>query len=369
MQPDRTMSDFYCKICDSHMNSEQMWESHVSGKRHLKNVKKEPGEMPSKVKSLKVFESPKLMEVVKNVHEPLVGLGFMTELQRADPCLNPSYTCHLCQANLTWSVVIDHILGTKHRLAYMKAVDPEEYNVINNIELKKTSLDKLVEDRARNYEYKRGCGTMEVKIEKPKVAPPPPKREKVDDAVPARSSTVYYSEDRAEKKIVPTEYDSNRRRERSRSPQHRYPSSSSYKSKKYSSPDRWRHDLYSPERRSPSPRPPYPAFSSGVPDIENMSMADRMNVLRALSRDIILVSKDEVRKVKAVITFLSKGLLQYKINHLPPEVQNKLAHFLVRGKIRSFVRELRPCLSQIFDGVSALTSHHRRSSSSKKHSH
>lgn len=38
--PYRTKSDFCCTICNAHMNSIQMWESHIRGKRHLKNSKK-----------------------------------------------------------------------------------------------------------------------------------------------------------------------------------------------------------------------------------------------------------------------------------------------------------------------------------------
>lgn len=38
--PYRTKSDFCCTICNAHMNSIQMWESHIRGKRHLKNCKK-----------------------------------------------------------------------------------------------------------------------------------------------------------------------------------------------------------------------------------------------------------------------------------------------------------------------------------------
>lgn len=36
-----SMDEYYCKLCKAHMNSEDMWESHISGKRHLKNVRKE----------------------------------------------------------------------------------------------------------------------------------------------------------------------------------------------------------------------------------------------------------------------------------------------------------------------------------------
>ncbi|GBL76531.1 hypothetical protein AVEN_53271-1 [Araneus ventricosus] len=34
--PSRQFGDLYCVLCDSHMNSEQMWENHIKGKRHLK---------------------------------------------------------------------------------------------------------------------------------------------------------------------------------------------------------------------------------------------------------------------------------------------------------------------------------------------
>lgn len=46
--PDHSTSDFYCAVCDSHMNSVQVWESHIQGKRHVKNLKKESGAAPIK---------------------------------------------------------------------------------------------------------------------------------------------------------------------------------------------------------------------------------------------------------------------------------------------------------------------------------
>ncbi|GIY71137.1 hypothetical protein CEXT_708921 [Caerostris extrusa] len=38
--PNTMFSDFYCNLCDAHMNNRIMWESHIVGKRHLKNQKK-----------------------------------------------------------------------------------------------------------------------------------------------------------------------------------------------------------------------------------------------------------------------------------------------------------------------------------------
>ncbi|KAG8177972.1 hypothetical protein JTE90_012658 [Oedothorax gibbosus] len=51
---DRSKGDYLCRLCDSHMNNINMWEQHIRGQRHAKNVKKLPGESLCKMKSVKL---------------------------------------------------------------------------------------------------------------------------------------------------------------------------------------------------------------------------------------------------------------------------------------------------------------------------
>lgn len=277
MKPDRSMTDFYCRICDAHMYSEETWEAHVTGKRHLKNVTKPVGEMPSKMRALKISKRARLMDVIKDIEEPVVGLDFMTELERADRCLKPSYTCHLCQANLTWSVVIDHILDTKHRIAYIKAVDREAYDQIVSLQLSKDNFDRLIEDQAAVYEHERGKGTMEVKIEKPKMTLPPPRQQKLDFG-PAFSRLGKITP-----RVSPERHSRSRSRCRSQSSSPEYYSRAT--KQRYVSSQRHSRN-YSPESsRSESSRTSTShaaASSRGLPDPDHLTMTEKTNLLRNL---------------------------------------------------------------------------------------
>lgn len=306
---DRTKADYYCKICDSHMNSEQMWENHVQGKRHLKNIKKDPGEPPSKVKAVRTDLTPKINKILDTIREPVVGLDYMCELQRAESYLDPTYSCFLCHATCTVSSVVDHILGTKHRLAYLKEVNPSEYSLVEEMKLKKSGLTSISEDYAREYERKRGRGRMEVKIEKPKMAPPPSKKERrffEDDD----DDDLYYR-----RRPLSPPMGSDWRRER----------------------DRWSPPLSSlPSRimQSAYMSPPQP------PNYAAMSMKEKMHVLRQVCNNLIVVCESEGMEIMEVINSLTQSLLQYKIRVLPPQLQDTLARHIISGDTQALENTL-----------------------------
>jgi hypothetical protein len=75
--PDHTYGDYYCRICDSHMNSDGMWEAHITGKRHLKNLKKTTPE----TKYDDLDEESSILYEIRNVKDAVVGLSYIQEIR------------------------------------------------------------------------------------------------------------------------------------------------------------------------------------------------------------------------------------------------------------------------------------------------
>lgn len=227
--PDRSYGDYYCKICDSHMNSDNMWEAHVTGKRHIKNVKK--GDTDSKYEDLENEESNIKYEI-RNVRDPIIGLSYIHEIRRREPNVPPLYNCFLCHASIaTVPLVIEHVISMKHRLNYIKENNPEEYQLLDATNLKKGHMEPLVLEAATRMEEKDGRGTVKVKQEKKKAPPTftwgkgyeaePDEREFLPRNNPhIENESVWRSLDplshiQGDRKIMPS---STGRRERSKSP-------------------------------------------------------------------------------------------------------------------------------------------------------
>lgn len=127
--PDTSRSGYYCKYCKSHMMDKRMWDQHIRGTRHLKNVQKMPGMYPSKCKTVSVHvRKARLLEKLKKVFEPVVGLDQIEELQNHET-KSETYKCFLCGGCFSCSAIIDHLLCTKHRVKYLDYIDhPKRIN-------------------------------------------------------------------------------------------------------------------------------------------------------------------------------------------------------------------------------------------------
>ncbi|XP_042909558.1 uncharacterized protein [Parasteatoda tepidariorum] len=166
--PDRSFGDLYCKACDSHMNSEQMWEAHIQGKRHQKHTKKgDHGEMKYEI----LKEDPLILPEIKKSSEPIIGLQHCCEIRRLEG--KPIYNCFLCSANVpNGQFLIEHVIGLKHRMAYLKEHDPVKHDLIDKTNLKKGMIEPVVAECIRLHQDKHGTGTMQVKLDlsKPSVS-------------------------------------------------------------------------------------------------------------------------------------------------------------------------------------------------------
>ncbi|GBM19708.1 hypothetical protein AVEN_865-1 [Araneus ventricosus] len=117
----RDYSDFYCKVCDSHMNNYSIWESHARGKKHAKNKKKaEEGSLTIN----NIIEAPHgtishLEEMILEECGPndiIVGLNFIRENQGENGDL---YNCYLCGSVCPTIDIIDHLYLKKHKTKYL----------------------------------------------------------------------------------------------------------------------------------------------------------------------------------------------------------------------------------------------------------
>ncbi|KAL8618017.1 hypothetical protein ACOMHN_021737 [Nucella lapillus] len=142
----------YCDLCELHLPSAHMLWRHMSGKKHMKALKAmDAGRpLPKKIQERKA-ENPSSSSVGEEVSsieksfasltadEPVVGLGFVVETFDQSEDL---FICELCGSKCNQNNMVLHVIGLKHRMAYLKRCDPERY-----ARLKKTQKrSKLTED-------------------------------------------------------------------------------------------------------------------------------------------------------------------------------------------------------------------------------
>ncbi|CAL1295290.1 unnamed protein product [Larinioides sclopetarius] len=160
----RDFSDFYCKVCDSHMNNYSMWESHARGKRHAKNKKKAPIGL---VTNSNFVEAPRgtishLEEMIYEQCGPndiIVGLNFIRENQGENGDL---YNCYLCGSVCPTIDIVDHLYLKKHKTKYLeKMLSDGFYNAINEISslpIGETAREGLIDDECEKLMIELGRG-------------------------------------------------------------------------------------------------------------------------------------------------------------------------------------------------------------------
>ncbi|CAL1295301.1 unnamed protein product [Larinioides sclopetarius] len=157
----RDYSDFYCKVCDSHMNNYAMWESHARGKRHAKNKKKaeEGGGMNSNFIEAPCGTISHLEEMIIEQCDPsdiIVGLNFIRENRGENGDL---YNCFLCGSVCTTIDIIDHLYLKKHKTKYLEKMASDGHhnaiNEINSLPIGESAREGLVDDECimmlKNY--------------------------------------------------------------------------------------------------------------------------------------------------------------------------------------------------------------------------
>ncbi|XP_035234249.1 uncharacterized protein LOC118206091 [Stegodyphus dumicola] len=161
---DPSRPDFYCALCDAHMNNKNMWQAHITGKRHLKNMRKQamsPAQKSSE--QTKISSKPaKLMSSLAKIDEPIVGLDYIRETQI--PGIGENYSCFLCGASCSSKDIIEHLLLTKHRRKYLEIIKHPDFQLISSLQMSTTSKDPLIIEACRKALLQHGPGKIEVVI-------------------------------------------------------------------------------------------------------------------------------------------------------------------------------------------------------------
>ncbi|XP_077971430.1 uncharacterized protein LOC144425739 [Styela clava] len=149
--------EFYCDLCNISCTSQIVLDTHLIGKKHLKNVNKlkqntlafrnrnHPPSVPSH--GGKVAEIQKKFEQLSE-KQPVVGLEYVTEYQRSNGASH-RYFCELCEYRGLHAEILDHVITRNHRLRYMRSHFFDIYYKITNFPsfknmMRPSEADKLL---------------------------------------------------------------------------------------------------------------------------------------------------------------------------------------------------------------------------------
>ncbi|XP_029445825.1 uncharacterized protein LOC115084727 [Rhinatrema bivittatum] len=108
---------FFCQICQVPCLSESVLQLHYRGARHKKREKAMKSEiflgitMSNQIKSLADY-------IKEPSREPLIGLEYVVE-HRTPGKKTPTYNCELCEYKTELAPIVQHLIGFKHRKAYI----------------------------------------------------------------------------------------------------------------------------------------------------------------------------------------------------------------------------------------------------------
>ncbi|GBM24209.1 hypothetical protein AVEN_4959-1 [Araneus ventricosus] len=165
---DTKYADFHCTVCDSHMNNIAMWEAHIRGKRHLKNMKKDTQGVAA---TNKYIEAPpgtvsnlvKQIDKVCTSGEIIVGLKYIRENQGKN---GNQYNCFPCGGCCSDIDIVDHILSMKHKIKYLEKMDVDGFKnsitEINNIQVSNYYRERMVDEECQKMVHEYGLGKPKV---------------------------------------------------------------------------------------------------------------------------------------------------------------------------------------------------------------
>lgn len=148
--------EFYCDLCDISCTSQVVLDTHLIGKKHMKNVnklkhnteafktKRNPNFLPH---SGKIANIQKKFDELSEI-EPIVGLEYITEYQKTNGG-DHRYLCELCEFRSNASEMLEHVVTRNHRLRFMRSHFFDIYYKITNFPsfenvMKPSQADKLL---------------------------------------------------------------------------------------------------------------------------------------------------------------------------------------------------------------------------------
>ncbi|XP_046549549.1 uncharacterized protein LOC124259455 [Haliotis rubra] len=151
-------SEFTCKLCDARCTSAVTFQSHLAGSKHKNNVeaakkgtkiilKSRKKTRPSLISLDRTSKIEKLFESVTDC--AVLGLEYLTEFQKLDPKAVTMCVCNLCESKVDENMVVSHIIGTKHKLNYMKEKHPNAFEHFKKFSGKKSQQSAFAEELAR----------------------------------------------------------------------------------------------------------------------------------------------------------------------------------------------------------------------------
>lgn len=154
------ISGFYCNVCNISMVSENNWNMHLIGQKHIKNTRKSQGKFPSRKKPNLVPDArPSLMDKLERLSEVVVGLDMVKETHDLD-APGPMYTCMLCLHNATSITIIDHILTLKHRIKFLEKIQHPILQTLKGVD--KYNLHMIIKNVCAEIEAQQGRGALSV---------------------------------------------------------------------------------------------------------------------------------------------------------------------------------------------------------------
>ncbi|GFQ78802.1 uncharacterized protein TNCT_593341 [Trichonephila clavata] len=180
---DTSAGDYHCIICDCHMTGISAWEAHVTGKRHLKKIKKCP---QGPVINSKFVEAPpgtvsdleKMLED-RNTDptEVIFGLQYIRE-NRGE--MGNQYNCFPCGNCSSAIDIIPHVISLRHKMKCLETMHSE--GKVNNImsikalQVSEYCKENLVDEECCKVLSKFGAGKPVVYIAKDPITGKPIQR-------------------------------------------------------------------------------------------------------------------------------------------------------------------------------------------------
>ncbi|KAL8618018.1 hypothetical protein ACOMHN_021738 [Nucella lapillus] len=170
-------NEFTCELCDIKTTGDKALRAHESGRLHkavqeaVDNGTSLPQRIYSKlgpktkvpatlkpaiavVLDLKPVSGPSvLLDLLKNVPDAVVGTAFIKEGRSGK---QPSFLCMTCESMCDAAGIMSHIVGSKHRMKYLRAHQATIYEHVRSHGGKKSQLSAFLEEVCADVEKKEG---------------------------------------------------------------------------------------------------------------------------------------------------------------------------------------------------------------------
>lgn len=175
---EKDSDDYHCKLCDMKTTGAVSFRAHLNGRSHklvqdaVENgtiiprrlmtklgpgaqVPRKPNPLPASTKTVPVEGPSLLVDALKAVPEAIVGLRFIREYQVGK---QPTFHCTICDSQCDISSIQTHLMGTKHRLKYLREHHADVYEHVRTHGGKKSQLSAFLEEVCSDIEEKQGRG-------------------------------------------------------------------------------------------------------------------------------------------------------------------------------------------------------------------